>query len=382
MKKRVSIKFIEKSLKQYPIVALTGPRQSGKTTLLKSHLSAYTYISLENPDNREFATQDPKGFLEKYNDKVIFDEAQQAPKLFSYMQSIVDESGKMGQFILSGSQNFQLMEKITQSLAGRVALHKLLPFDTQEMKTAEWLADDLSEVMVNGCYPALHQRKINPDKYYRDYIETYVNRDVTQLVNVQNKNQFKTFVKLIADRAGQLINYNNIARDAGISHTTARNWISILETSYIIFQLPPYFKNFSKRIIKSPKLYFYDTGLLCHLLDIRRGKFSVENSAWGHVFENLITSELVKRNYHREQLREYWFWRDSHGLEVDMLYKTGEELNVYEIKAGKTISSKQFANLQKFASISNSVKSMHLIYGGEENQKRNDVNILSWKAAQ
>lgn len=341
--------------------------------------SEFRYINLETPDVRDFAIKDPKSFLSEYGSKVIFDEIQRAPELFSYLQAMVDENGAMGQFILSGSQNFHLMERITQSLAGRVAMFKLFPFDLREMKTADWLSRDLDQLFVRGFYPALFERNMDQDRYYANYIDTYIKRDVSQLVNIQDNRTFNSFIKLCAARAGQLLNLNDLARDAGVSHTTAKNWISILETSYIVFTLPPYYVNYGKRVIKSPKLYFYDTGLLCHLLTIRKGKISPLHPLWGSLFENMVVGELIKQNYHSNLLRDYYFWRDSKGHEVDLLYVEGQALITYEIKAGKTINDNMLKGLKYFKSIAkDEVSQQFLIYGGDTAQKRTDFQVLPW----
>jgi len=379
--KRSILKSINRELTKYPIIALTGPRQSGKTTLLKDELSDYTYISLENPDNREYAEKDTKGFLEEYDHKVILDEVQRVPKLFSYLQGIVDEKKIMGQYILSGSQNFNLMEQITQSLAGRVALFTLYPFDNSELKDAGLLIDDINKLMTTGFYPAIYDRSINPDRYYDDYIKTYINRDVTQLINIQNQSTFKRFIKICATRAGSLINYASLAKDTGVSHSTARNWMTILETSYILYQLPPYYNNYSKRLTKSNKLYFYDTGLLCHLLNIRKGDLSPTNKHYGHIFENLVISEFVKQNAHLSQYRDYYFWRSSHGREVDLLFEDNDGINVYEVKATTTISSKLFHGLEYFKILAgDEVNEQTLIYGGKENQNRTNYTVTGWNS--
>jgi len=379
--KRSILKSIKHELTKYPIIALTGPRQSGKTTLLKDELSDYTYISLENPDNREYAEKDTKGFLEEYDHKVILDEVQRVPKLFSYLQGIVDEKKVMGQYILSGSQNFNLMEQITQSLAGRVALFTLYPFDNSELKDAGLLIDDINKLMTTGFYPAIYDRSINPDRYYDDYIKTYINRDVTQLVNIQNQSTFKRFIKICATRAGSLINYARLAKDTGVSHSTARNWMTILETSYILYQLPPYYNNYSKRLTKSTKLYFYDSGLLCHLLNIRKGDLSPTNKHYGHIFENMVISEFVKQNAHQSQYRDYYFWRSSHGKEVDLLYEDNDGINVYEVKATTTISSRLFHGLEYFKKLAgNEVNEQTLIYGGKQNQNRTNYTVTGWNS--
>ena len=378
---RTVIPLFVSYLKKYPILALTGPRQSGKTTFLKFQLTDYRYVNFENPDNRSFFQKDPKGFLELYNTKVIFDEAQHVPQLFSYLQDIVDNNKIMGQFIISGSQNFHLMESISQSLAGRVGIFRMYPFDFAEMKNANWLTENYASAMSRGFYPALFDRNIPSSKYFKDYIDTYLMRDVNQLKNIQDARSFKTFLRLCATRAGQLLNYNDLARDAGISHTTARSWISVLETSYIVFLLPPYFKNYSKRLIKSPKLYFYDTGLLCYLLNFKDEPPTITNSYYGSIFENMVISELIKQNEHKQLGREYFFWRDSKGHEIDLLYDVNNQLHIGEVKATKTISNKLFEGLDKFSAIStDEIKSKSLYYAGDINQVGDKYKILGWKS--
>ena len=259
---------------KYPVLALTGPRQSGKTTLLRSIFPEYTYISLENPDNRNFAETDPNGFLKQYSKHVIFDEVQRVPDLFSYIQSMVDESGLMGQFILSGSQNFHLMRNITQSLAGRVALFKLFPFDFEELISAGLINNDYLENIIKGFYPAIYDRSIHPGTFYSNYVQTYIQRDVSELIAIKDLRLFQNFLGLCATRAGQLLNLNSLANECGISQPTAKAWLSALESCYIVFQLYPYHENFSKRIVKTPKLYFYDSGLLSYLLKIKNAELS------------------------------------------------------------------------------------------------------------
>ena len=378
--RRILMDKLRDTLSKYPIIGLTGPRQSGKTTLLTDLLPGYRYVNLENPDDRSYAEQDPKSFLATYDEKVIFDEAQNVPPLFSYLQGQVDERGEMGQFIISGSQNFNLMARITQSLAGRIALFRLFPFEFTEMREAGWLHDHLPKVFTHGFYPAVFERQVNPDRYYADYFDTYVKRDVSQLVNVQNEVSFKRFVKLCAARAGQLLNLSDLARDAGVSHTTARNWVSVLETSYILFQLPPFFSNYGKRLVKSTKLYFYDVGLLCHLLSIRKGNIDPTYPLWGAIFENMVVAELMKRNDHWALLRDYYFWRDAKGREIDLLYREGTSFFTYEIKASTTIKPDMFKHLDFFREISSEeIARQSLVYGGAITQNRMHYRVLPWK---
>ncbi len=378
MIKRTLFSSLQKSLTSYPITAVIGPRQSGKTTLVKE-LKTYRYVSLENPDTRDFAQSDPKAFLEEYNNKVIFDEVQRVPELFSYLQGVVDGRPEMGQFILSGSQNFQLMERITQSLAGRVDILQLYPLDIQELKSSGQLPSTVSQSCTTGFYPAIYDRSLDPDRYYANYITTYVNRDVTELINIQNNSAFRRCLRICATRSAQLVNYNDMARDVGVSHTTLRNWLSILETSFIIYLLPPFYKNFSKRITKSPKLYFYDVGILCHLLRIKKNQLNPQHKYWGSIFENLIISEMIKKNAHQSLLRDFWFWRDTKGHEVDLLYEEGGAIYVHEIKASTTIKSAYFKNLVYFDKISEDTPiHKNLIYSGSKNQSRSQVKVVSW----
>ncbi|WP_192348142.1 ATP-binding protein [Algoriphagus sp. Y33] len=366
---------------KYPILAITGPRQSGKTTLLRTLFPDYRYVSLENPDNRDFALKDPNGFLNEYDDQVVFDEVQQAPAIFSYLQTIVDNrSDKMGGFILSGSQNFHLMERITQSLAGRVAIFKLLPLDIKELEASDLLADDPFSQLIHGFYPAMYDRKISSSVFYPNYVQTYVNRDITELMVVKDLRQFQNFLGLCATRAGQLLNLSALANEAGITQPTAKSWLSALESSYITFQLYPFHKNFSKRVVKTPKLYFYDTGLLCHLLKITKRETLLTHPVKGALFENMIVAEFFKQMHHSYQNQSPWFWRDNHGNEVDLLLDQGLSLDIYEIKASKTVLTENFKSLAKFESISTiPIYSKGLVNAGSLNQKRSYGNVISWK---
>lgn len=366
---------------KYPILVVTGPRQSGKTTFLKTQFSEYQYVNLENIDNRNYALEDPNGFLKQYNSYVIFDEVQRVPHLFSYLQTKVDEDKIMGQYILSSSQNFHLMQNITQSLAGRVALFKLLPFDNDEMADAGWLSDDYAVTLQKGCYPAIYDRNIASKVFYSNYIQTYVERDLSELIHVKDLKLFRNFISLCAARAGQLLNLNSLANECGISQPTAKSWISVLETSYIVYQLQPYFSNFNKRVTKSSKLYFYDTGLLCFLLKITDAESVKISSQKGNLFENFVVSEYVKKNYHNNLLRDLWFWRDAVGHEVDLIWQETERLNLVEIKASETIMSDMFKGLSYFEKLKPElIESKTLIHTGLFDQKRTIGKVTSWAA--
>jgi predicted AAA+ superfamily ATPase len=366
---------------KYPILALTGPRQSGKTTLLKNLFPDYRYISLENPDNRNFAESDPNGFLKEFNTHVIFDEVQRVPELFSYIQNIVDDrSSEMGVFVLSGSQNFHLMHSITQSLAGRVAIFKLFPFDMKELNKAGLLGENYLNSLIKGYYPAIYDRDIPSKVFYSNYIETYINRDISELVAIRDLRIFQNFLALCATRAGQLLNLNALANECGISQPTAKAWLSALEQSFITFQLYPYHKNFNKRIVKTPKLYFYDTGLLCHLLKINKTETLLTHPIKGALFENMMIAEYVKQMHHQNNPEDLWFWRDASGNEIDLIVDKGDQMDIIEFKASQTIKTQMFGGLIKFEEISQ-IKNLNksLVYGGDTSQKRSAGNLVSWR---
>lgn len=372
---------IKEHIRQYPIISLTGPRQSGKTTLLKSIFPEYKYVSLEDLDNREFATNDPRGFLDIYNKYVIIDEAQRVPNLFNYLQSKVDNDQIMGQYILSGSQNFLLLEKITQSLAGRVAIFRLFPFEFNELKSAGLLNKDFHEHFYKGFYPSVYDRNLNPTTYYNNYIDTYVERDVRSIIAVKDLTIFRTFLKLCAGRVGQLLNFNAIANECGISANTCRAWLSILETSYIIYLLPPYFQNQSKRLVKNQKLYFWDTGLLSYLLEIRHPEQLQMHYLRGNIFENMIISEIFKFNYHHLMHKNLYFYRDSNQNEIDLMVSDSSKFDLIEIKSSKTINTDFFKGLQNFEKHSKPlVNKKYLIYGGNESRIQYETQILDWES--
>jgi predicted AAA+ superfamily ATPase len=370
---------IRSLLNKYPILALTGPRQSGKTTLLKDMFPDYRYVSLEDTGMRQFATDDPIGFLKRYDSRVIFDEAQRTPNLFSHLQTVVDQSGQMGQYILSGSQNFHLLERITQSLAGRVALFKLLPFDSLELEQEGWLPADWRSAIIKGFYPAIYDRNLNPSIYYANYLQTYIDRDVPFLSNVHDLKRFRNFISLCAARTGQLLNLSNLAVECGISQPTAKSWLSILESSYIVFLLPPYYENFSKRIVKTSKLYFYDTGLVSFLLGLRQPEDLDDPVLTGSLFENLAIADVLKKNHHQYLLREYWFWQSASGHEVDLLTKKGRRFDVYEIKSSQTILPKHHKGLMYFSEAAKDrVGARTLVYGGDDPHDRTQFAVRRW----
>lgn len=377
---RVLKNSVVELLDKYPILAITGPRQSGKTTFLKTLFSTYRYVNLENPDVRKFAETDPNGFLNQYDTYVILDEVQRVPELFSYLQDRVDSSGLMGQYILSGSQNFHLMQSITQSLAGRVAIFRLFPFDHDELKSADLL--DVNQYLSNlirGYYPALYDRDIPSKMFYSNYIQTYIQRDVTELVNIRDIRSFQNFLSLCATRAGQLLNLNALANECGITQPTAKSWLSALENSFLIFLLHPYHRNFSKRIVKTPKLYFYDTGLLCHLLKINSVEKLQTHPLKGSLFENQMIAEYTKQMHHRNDLQDIWFWRDSNGNEIDLLIESTEHTSIVEFKASMTVVPDMFKGLNQFQEFSTWHDLQKIVvYTGKEQQVRKHGRVLPW----
>ena len=316
---RAIAEAVHTAVRQYPVVAITGPRQSGKTTLVRDLFPDRPYVLLEEPDRRRFATEDPRGFLAEFPDGAVLDEAHRVPELFSYIQGIVDSDPRPGFFILTGSQQFGPLSGITQSLAGRAAMMVLLPFSAAELSQGT-MPDRMENLLFEGLYPPIHDRGHDPVEWYGDYILTYVERDVRQMVNVRDLGAFETFLRLCAGRCGQLLNLSGLAADCGITHNTARSWLSVLEASYIIATLQPHHRNFSKRIVKSPKLYFLDPGLAAWLLDIRSPRQLAGNAMRGALFETWVYSELLKDAFNRRTHQTYYFWRDRSGLEIDFLF--------------------------------------------------------------
>ncbi len=365
---------------KFPVVTLTGPRQSGKSTLLKSCFADYKYVSLEDPDIRQLAENDPRGFLKNCGTKCIIDEAQRVPDLYSYLQTIVDSRDECGQFILSGSHNFLLMERISQSLAGRTSVLKLFPFSIAELQATNILPNDLDEVLLKGCYPRLYDKKITAKEYFTSYLQTYVERDVRLLRNIIDMTAFKRFLKLCAANVGSVLNVASLAKDAGISVVTANSWISILEASFVLLRLPPYYKNFSKRVIKSSKIYFCDTGLLCNLLNIFNREQLQESNLRGAIFENLIVIELMKAALFKGEEPQLYFWRDTNQNEVDLLRETDGKLEAIEIKSGETKNQKFYDGLKKFSEVSGiSLSDTKVVYGGSDSYRGENQKFISWK---
>lgn len=366
---------------QYPVITLTGPRQSGKTTLAKSLFPGKPYVSLEDPDTRRFALDDPRGFLANFPQGAILDEVQRAPDLPSYLQGMVDANAQPGRFILTGSQQFELMTQITQSLAGRTAILRLLPFTLAEAQRSrdQHPHPDLAQTLLTGFYPRIHDRQLDPSQALADYFTTYVERDLRQLAAVHDLQRFERFVRLCAGRTGQLLNLDSLGNDAGVSHATARSWIDLLQTSYIVHLLPPWFTNSGKRLIKSPKLYFYDVGLVCWLLGLRTPEQVSRDPLWGSLFENFIIMEALKDRLNAGESPEMYFYRDSDGNEVDLLLPTGGKLHAIEIKAGATVNPDYFKGLKTFAAHHpQAIAGGSVLYGGTQSQNRSDWNVHSW----
>lgn len=370
---------------KFPVIGVFGPRQSGKTTLVKNLFKQYTYLNFENPETLEFATQDPKGFLNRYENEhgIIIDEFQHFPEFLSYLQIEVDSKKRPGYFVLTGSQNFLMNQAITQSLAGRIGILTLLPLSIQELSYNQRLPSDVNELLVKGCYPRIYSDNFAPDELYPSYIQTYIERDVRLLTQVENLSTFKKFMKLCAGRVGQLLNISDIAVSCGITQRTATHWISILEASYIIFLLQPHHNNFNKRVTKTPKLYFYDTGIVCSLLGITSSKDLHKSPFRGHLFECFIIADFFKQCFNRGTNPPLYFWRDRNGrIEIDCLVDQGSQLIPIEIKSGQTIVSDFFQSLTQWNEVSNS-DPLHnyIIYAGEEVQKRSQATVIGWKSA-
>ncbi len=360
-------------------VAVVGPRQSGKTTLCRNVFPTKPYTSLENPDTLEFALSDPRGFLAQFNEGAILDEIQKAPKLFSYLQQIFDETDKTGLFILTGSNNFLMQENITQTLSGRIAYLQLLPLSLEELKANKKIKSDYASHIIAGGYPEVISKKINPTDWYPNYIATYIERDVRQVKNINNLAQFTRLLRMCAGRTGQILNMATLSNDCGIDQKTVAAWLGVLQSSYIIYLLKPYYNNFNKRILKTPKLYFYDTGVVCSLLGINDAKQIATHSAKGALFENLIVSEFLKTRFNNGANDNLYYWRDKTGNEVDILTENAGVLQAIELKAGETVSQDYFKGLNYFSGLETGAVEKSVIYGGNQEQTRsNGIRVIPW----
>jgi hypothetical protein len=377
---RSSVSTLHRLARGFPVVAITGPRQSGKTTLARAIFAGKPYVSLEDPEEREFADTDPRGFLARFPEGAVFDEAQRCPALFSYLQRVVDERRRMGDFILTGSQQFGLMSNIAQSLAGRAGLLQLLPFSLAELKEGGIMPASLDEALFAGSYPPLYDRPVSPSDWFSNYTSTYLERDVRQLLAVRDLSLFQRFLKMCAARSGQLLNLSSLAADCGISHVTAREWLTVLEASYIVFLLRPYHRNFGKRLVKMPKLYFFDTGLMAYLTGIRDAASLSTHALRGALFENMVVAEFVKHEFNAGRSAELYFWRDSTGHEVDLLIPSAGRLQPVEIKSGATFSSDWIPSIRKLSALlGDEALPPWVIFGGEAEYQRAGYGVLGWQ---
>jgi len=364
----------------YPAIFLTGPRQSGKTTLLKHSFPEHRFVTLEDPDLRDYATNDPRGFLNSLGEKAVIDEAQNVPEIFSYLQGMIDSSSGTGRYILSGSQNFLLMERISQTLAGRVGILNLLPFSYGEISTTTVLPAKTNDWIFTGAYPRIYDQGIDPRIYYSDYTNTYVERDVRSLKSIVDASTFIRFVRLCAGRIGQLVNHSKLASDAGITSATVRSWLSILEASYITYFVQPYYKSANRRLTKASKLYFTDTGLACYLLGIRDSSQLDLHHLRGSLFENMVMSEYLKSQYNLGMRPNLYFWRDSNNTEVDMLFEDGNEITLAEIKASETLQSRSFRALSSVAEhLAVNPDNRFVIYDGPNRLSGEKGVVLPWR---
>jgi predicted AAA+ superfamily ATPase len=369
---------------RYPILALTGPRQSGKTTLSRMTFPELPYVSLENPIQRELAQQDPLAFFNRYQGGAVIDEVQRVPEIFSFLQGLVDEDPRPGRFLLTGSQNLALVNAVTQSLAGRTTLTELLPLSLEEIRRFPAPPADLNTLLWTGGYPRIYERNLPAHEWLADYTATYVERDVRQLIQVGDLLLFQTFLRLCAGRTGQILNLSSLANDCGISQPTARSWLSVLEASYIVFRLPPYFANLGKRLIKSPKLYFYDAGLAASLLNVEDPRQFENHPLRGALFETWVVSEIAKAHLHRGRRPRLSFYRDSSGFEIDLVLERGTDLTLVEIKSAQTPSGHYFDAFQRLAEALGKLEAPRVtgrvvVYGGEESQRRSGGDLLSWR---
>jgi len=380
MIQRIAGKKISELAAKFKAVAVTGARQTGKTTLVKQIFKDKPYVSLENPDNRSFALEDPRGFLANYPNGAILDEIQRTPALFSYLQEILDNTKQKGLFILTDSNNFLLQQSISQTLAGRIATIHLLPFSIEELKKGKVLPKNDDELMIKGFYPPVYDQEIDPQDWCPNYIRTYIEKDVRQIKNITDLIVFERFIKLLAGRSGQELNNSALAVETGVDVKTVQSWIGILESSFIVYLLKPHHKNFNKTIVKRPKLYFYDSALVCYLLGIRDNNHLQTHPLKGAIFEGMVITELLKNRTNAGLDINLFYWRDKTGHEVDLIIDNGKTLLPIEIKSGMTISKDYFKNIDYWTNLSGSKKAF-ILYSGAQHQKRSDgTEIMNWRA--
>ena len=366
--------------REFKIVAIIGPRQAGKTTLARAVFAAKPYASLEDPDLLSFAQEDPRRFLALYPGGAVIDEAQRCPELFSYLQGVVDRRPEPGQFVLTGSQHFGLVQRITQSLAGRVGFVNLLPFSAGELQAGGWLSDSLDETLLRGGYPPIFDMPAAPERWYNAYLVTYAERDVRQLRNVQDLATFQRMLRLCAGAVGQLADLTRIGNDAGVDQKTVRAWLNVLEASFILFRLPPHERNFRKRLVRTPKLYFYDTGLAARLIGIESAAQLSAHPLRGALFENWVITEFLKGRWNAGRQSNLSFWRSHGGLEIDLLLEQGQVLAPVEVKSGATVSRDWFKPLRRWRELAGDTAGRAaIVYGGDQAQQRSDAEVVPWR---
>jgi predicted AAA+ superfamily ATPase len=379
MIQRAAEATLHRLAKGFPVICVTGPRQSGKTTLARAAFPGKAYISLEDPDIALLAREDPRGLLDGYTDGLILDEAQAVPEIFAYLKTAVDADPVPGRYIVTGSHQFTLLSGVTESLAGRAAFLTLYPFSVQELKESGKKLKDPFDSCVKGFYPPLYDRNVTGYDWYTNYTSTYIERDVRSVLNVKDLRQFQTFVKMCASRVGKLVNLSALAQDCGITHNTAKSWISVLESSGIVYLLKPYHKNFGKRLVKSPKLYFIDSGLVCRLLGIKNAEQLFLHPNRGNIFEGFVVSEMLKNRLNKGLSPELYFWRDNIGNEVDVVYEDGQVIRSVEIKSGKTFSADFVRGLETWMRYSSQApRTCSIVYAGDIELKTRGINVVKW----